>query len=117
MSEGTADGGRQTAAQIVDELLRDRVRPDQLLIGVDWARSLMIEAAERAAKEAISQQMSVLRLRPGDLLVVHAANMPLASMERMAEHWRAIARQLYAHAVVVSGVEGFSVIRPEQGDE
>lgn len=86
----------------------------------DLAERDAILAAARetleAAQAVLAQRVTVLSLRPGDVLVIHydiELNLLEPLHDRMQSSWSAIAKKFDAEVVLSNLVDKFSILRPE----
>lgn len=101
-----------TIDEIVGQVMKDNFATGNVLIPVDKIRQMMMQAAHRVNDAAMAKQVQVLRLRPGDLLVVHMPQeMDRANAARLTEEWSEVLKEFSATAVICNGVERFSILR------
>lgn len=72
-------------------------------------------------RDIYDSKLTVLNLQRGDLLIVHLTDeaRDALHLDRLSAMWSDLAGRMNARAVIVTGVDRFSILRPgeESGDE
>lgn len=111
----------RTIDEIVAQVMEHSFAVGDVLIPPQKIRQMMVQAAEQAIDAAMANQVQVIRLRPGDALVVHVEPdwvLTAIQKDNLYQLWQKVGERFGAAAVVISqGATGFSVIRQEGEDD